>query len=30
MFIEKIIGDLGDKKRWRQYKARIRALPPAA
>ena len=27
MFIEKIIGDLGDKRRWRQYKARIRALP---
>lgn len=21
MFIEKIVGDLGDKRRWRQYKA---------
>ncbi len=27
MFIEKITGDLGDKKRWRQYKARAKALP---
>jgi DNA-binding ferritin-like protein (Dps family) len=29
VFIEKITGDLGDKKRWRQYKARVKALPPA-
>ena len=27
-FIEKVVGDLGDKKRWREYKARIKALPP--
>ena len=27
MFIEKIVGDLGDKRRWRQYKARVNALP---
>jgi DNA-binding ferritin-like protein (Dps family) len=27
MFIEKIIGDLGDKRRWRQYKTRTRQLP---
>lgn len=27
MFIEKIVGDLGDKRRWRQYKARVKALP---
>ena len=27
MFIEKVIGDLGDKKRWRQYKARKQQLP---
>ena len=27
MFIEKVIGDLGDKRRWRQYKARTRGLP---
>jgi DNA-binding ferritin-like protein (Dps family) len=26
-FIEKIVGDLGDKRRWRQYKARVKALP---
>jgi DNA-binding ferritin-like protein (Dps family) len=25
--IEKLVGDLGDKRRWRQYKARVRALP---
>ncbi|WP_328394120.1 DUF1048 domain-containing protein [Nocardia sp. NBC_00416] len=25
----KVIGDLGDKKRWRQYKARAKQLPPA-
>ena len=25
--IEKIVGDLGDKRRWRQYKARVKALP---
>ena len=23
-FIEKIVGDLGDKRRWRQYKARVK------
>jgi DNA-binding ferritin-like protein (Dps family) len=27
MFIEKIIGDIGDKRRWRQYKTRSRQLP---
>jgi DNA-binding ferritin-like protein (Dps family) len=27
MFIEKVVGDLGDKRRWRQYKARVKALP---
>jgi hypothetical protein len=27
MFIEKIVGALGDKQRWRQYKARVKALP---
>ncbi len=27
MFIEKIIGDIGDKRRWRQYKTRTRQLP---
>ena len=26
--IDKVVGDLGDKKRWREYKARIKALPP--
>jgi DNA-binding ferritin-like protein (Dps family) len=26
-FIERIVGDLGDKRRWRQYKARVKALP---
>ncbi|WP_449276733.1 DUF1048 domain-containing protein [Leucobacter sp. GX24907] len=26
-FIEKIVGDIGDKKRWREYKARVKALP---
>ena len=26
-FIEKVVGDLGDKRRWRQYKARVKALP---
>lgn len=26
-FTNKIIGDLGEKKRWRQYKARVAALP---
>ena len=25
--IEKITGDFGDKKRYRQYKARVKALP---
>ena len=28
MFIEKIIGDIGDKRRWRQYKTRTKQLPP--
>jgi DNA-binding ferritin-like protein (Dps family) len=27
MFIEKIIGDIADKRRWRQYKARTKRLP---
>lgn len=27
MWIEKIVGDLGDKKRYREYKKRIRQLP---
>jgi len=27
MFIEKIIGEIADKRRWRQYKARTRQLP---
>lgn len=27
MFIEKVIGDLGEKRRWRQYKARAKQLP---
>jgi DNA-binding ferritin-like protein (Dps family) len=26
-FIEKIVGDFGDKRRWRQYKARVARLP---
>jgi DNA-binding ferritin-like protein (Dps family) len=26
-FIEKFTGDLGQKKRWRQYRARVAALP---
>jgi DNA-binding ferritin-like protein (Dps family) len=25
---EKIVGDLGEKKRYRDYKARVKALPP--
>ena len=25
--IDKIVGDLGDKRRWRQYKARVKTLP---
>lgn len=29
MWIEKIVGDLGDKKRWKEYRARLKALPPA-
>jgi DNA-binding ferritin-like protein (Dps family) len=28
-FIEKIVGDLGDKRRWRECKARVKALPSA-
>ena len=27
MFVEKIIGDIGDKRRWRQYKTRKKQLP---
>nr|WP_135459736.1 DUF1048 domain-containing protein [Mycobacterium sp. DL99] len=27
MFISKVIGDVGDKRRWRQCKARARQLP---
>jgi DNA-binding ferritin-like protein (Dps family) len=27
MLIDKIVGDLGDKRRWRQYRARVKALP---
>ncbi|WP_330256139.1 DUF1048 domain-containing protein [Nocardia sp. NBC_00565] len=27
MFIEKVIGDIGDKRRWWQYKARAKQLP---
>lgn len=27
MFIEKLVGDLDDKRRWRQYKARAKQLP---
>lgn len=27
MFIEKIVGDFGDKRRWREYKRRVKALP---
>lgn len=25
--VEKIVGDIGDKRRWRAYKARVKALP---
>jgi hypothetical protein len=25
--VEKIVGELGDKRRWRQYRARVKALP---
>ena len=28
MWIEKIVGDFGDKRRWREYKNRVKALPP--
>jgi DNA-binding ferritin-like protein (Dps family) len=27
MWIEKVVGDLGDKKKYREYKARVKALP---
>ena len=27
-WIEKVVGSLDDKKRWRAYKARVRQLPP--
>ncbi|WP_432495768.1 DUF1048 domain-containing protein [Kineococcus auxinigenes] len=26
-FIEKVVGDIGDKKRWREYEQRVEALP---
>lgn len=26
-FIEKVVGDLGDKRRWKEHKARVKALP---
>lgn len=26
-FIEKVVGDFGDKRRWREYKARVAELP---
>lgn len=26
-FIEKVVGDFGDKRRWRDHKARVKALP---
>ncbi|GAA0308218.1 DUF1048 domain-containing protein [Kineococcus aurantiacus] len=26
--IEKVVGDIGEKKRWQQYRARVRELPP--
>lgn len=26
-FLEKVVGDLGDKKRYREYKQRVKALP---
>jgi DNA-binding ferritin-like protein (Dps family) len=29
MWIEKVVGDLGDKKKYREYKARVKALPAA-
>lgn len=25
--VEKVVGDLGDKRRWRAYKARVKAMP---
>lgn len=25
--LEKVVGDFGDKRRWRDYKARVRSLP---
>jgi DNA-binding ferritin-like protein (Dps family) len=28
-FVEKIVGDLGDKRRWRECTARVKALPSA-
>ncbi|WP_222851027.1 DUF1048 domain-containing protein [Phytoactinopolyspora mesophila] len=28
-FIEKVVGDLADKRRWRGYRARVKALPAA-
>ena len=28
MWVEKILGDFGDKRRWREYKNRVKALPP--
>lgn len=26
-FIEKVVGDLGDKRRWREHRARVKTLP---
>jgi len=28
MWVEKILGDFGDKRRWHEYKNRVKALPP--
>lgn len=26
-FVERVVGDIGDKRRWREYKSRVKALP---
>lgn len=26
-FLERVVGDFGDKRRWREYRARVRAMP---
>lgn len=26
-FVESVVGDFGDKRRWRQYKARVKEMP---